>query len=237
MTERPASSSSAEFDEYAAEYDAALQEGLKLTGAGKEHYAEQRALLLRDRLRALGITNVSRVLDFGCGDGDAAPVLREVLGAKEVVGVDVSEAMLTRARERHGWARFSTIAELPGLGAFDAAYCNGVFHHIPRAERHEAAQHVLRALKPSGAWGFWENHPWNPGTRIVMSRVSFDRDADMLSPPQSRALLRHAGFDIVRTDHLFILPVGSTAVRRLERLVSRLPIGGQYMVLARKPRT
>ena len=67
MTERPAPSS-AEFDEYAAEYDAALQEGLKLTGAGKEHYAEQRALFLRDRLHALGITKVARVLDFGCGD-------------------------------------------------------------------------------------------------------------------------------------------------------------------------
>ncbi len=235
MTDRPAPSS-AEFDEYAAEYDAALQEGLKLTGAGKEHYAEQRALFLRDRLRALGIAKVARVLDFGCGDGDAAPVLREVLGATEVVGVDVSDAMLARARERHGWARFATIAELPQLGAFDAAYCNGVFHHISRAERLEAARHVLRALKPGGAWGFWENHPWNPGTRIVMSRVSFDRDADMLSPPRSRALLREAGFGVVRTDHLFILPVGSAAVRRIERLISRLPIGGQYMVLARKPR-
>ena len=236
MTKRPASPN-AEFDEYAAEYDAALQQGLKLTGAGKKHYAEQRALFLRDRLRALGITKVKRVLDFGCGDGDAAPTLRDVLGAAEVVGVDVSDAMLARARERHGWARFATIEELPRLGTFDAAYCNGVFHHIPRADRLEATQHVIRALAPGGAWGLWENHPWNPGTRIVMSRIAFDRHADMLSPPQSRALLRKAGFDVERTDHLFILPIGSDAVRRLERLVSRLPIGGQYMVLARKPRS
>ena len=224
----------AEFDAYAADYDAALQEGLKLTGAGKEHYAEQRALLLRDRLVGLGIRSVKRVLDFGCGDGDAAPVLREVLGASEVVGVDVSDAMLTRARERHGWARFATIAELPSLGTFDAAYVNGVFHHIPRAERAGAARAVFGALRSGGAWGFWENHPWNPGTRLVMSRVRFDRDADMLSPPTSRALLRAAGFRIVRTDHLFILPVGNALVRRLERLVSRLPLGGQYMVLAQK---
>jgi SAM-dependent methyltransferase len=234
MTEHPASR--AEFDAYAAEYDAALQEGLKLTGAGKEHYAEQRALLLRDRLRAAGITTVGRLLDFGCGDGDAAPVLREVLGAREVVGVDVSEAMLSRARARHGWARFATIAELPQLGSFDVAHCNGVFHHIPRSDRLEAAQHVWRALTPGGVWGYWENHPWNPGTRMVMARVSFDRDADMLSPPQSRALLRRAGFAVERTDHLFILPIGSALVRRLERWVSRLPIGGQYLVLARKPR-
>lgn len=231
MTERLASSN-AEFDEYAVNYDAALQEGLKPTGAGKEHYAEQRVLFLRDRLRAIGITKVARVLDFGCGDGDAAPLLREVLGAAEVVGVDVSEAMLTRARARHRWTRFATIEELPTLGAFDVAYCNGVFHHIPQASRLEAASHVRRAVQPSGVWGFWENHPWNPGTRMVMSRVSFDRDADMLSPPQARALLRQAGFTVLRTDHLFILPVGSPLVRRVERVISRLPIGGQYMVLA-----
>ncbi len=231
MTERP----EAEFDTYAAAYDADLDAGLRLTGAGKEHYATERVRFLRARLDAVGIRRPARVLDFGCGDGDAAPILRDELGAGEVVGVDVSDAMLSRARQQHGWARFATIAELPALGHFDVAHCNGVFHHIPRAERLDAARAVARALIPGGAWGFWENHPWNPGTRLVMARVRFDRHADMLSPPASRALLRAAGLTTLRTDHLFILPVGSAAVRRLERFVSRLPIGGQYMVFARTP--
>lgn len=225
----------AEFDAYAADYDASLAQGLQLTGAGKEHYAVHRVRLLRARLRALGIGPIRRVLDFGCGDGDAAPLLRDLLGADEVVGADVSDGMLTRARARHPWASFRTIAELPSLGAFDAAYCNGVFHHIPRADRTGAVRSVFDALRPGGAWGFWENNPWNPGTRLVMRRVAFDRDADLLSPPTSRRLLRAQGFSVERTDHLFILPGGIDAVRRLERMVSRLPLGGQYQVLARRP--
>lgn len=228
--------SRAEFDAYAAEYDASLKRGLQLTGAGKEHYAEQRVLLLRDRLRALGMERPARVLDFGCGDGDAAPILRAVLGAREVVGVDPSEAMLDRARNRHAWATFVTPDRLGALGRFDAAYCNGVFHHIPRAERLVAALSVRAALAPGAAWGFWENNSWNPGTRLVMSRVEFDRDADLLSPPAARRLLGAAGFDVVRTDHLFVLPIGSPTVRRLERAISRLPLGGQYMVLVRVTR-
>ena len=93
MTERP----EAEFDTYAAAYDADLDAGLRLTGAGKEHYATERVRFLRARLDAVGIRRPARVLDFGCGDGDAAPILRDELGAGEVVGVDVSDAMLSRA--------------------------------------------------------------------------------------------------------------------------------------------
>jgi len=48
-------------------------------------------------------------------------------------------------------------------------------------------------------------------------------------------LLRRAGFEVIRTDHLFIFPRQLAFLRPLEALVSRLPIGGQYQVLARRP--
>ena len=223
-----------EFDAYAAEYDASLAEGLRLTGAGKEYYARERITWLRESAAAAGVTRVDRVLDFGFGDGDAAPLLREVLGAREVVGVEVSPAMLSRARERHPWARFELMDSLPTLGAFDVAYCNGVFHHIPVVERAGAARRVRDALRVGGLFGLWENHPWNPGTRFVMSRVSFDRDAIMLSPPETRRLLNATGLRTLRTDHRFIFPGGLSVLRPLERMLSRLPLGGQYQVLARR---
>lgn len=226
------SGAGAEFDAYAAEYDADLAAGLRMTGGDKQHYAEERVRLLRDRLIELGRWPVRRVLDYGCGDGDTAPLLRDGLEAADVVGVDVSDEMLARARARHPWAQWGRVTDLPTLGSFDVAYCNGVFHHIPRAARHAAAVAVRDALGAGGVWGFWENNPWNPGTRFVMSRVRFDRDADMLSPPTARRLLRSAGFRVVRTDHLFVLPLSVPVVRRVERLVSRLPLGGQFMVLA-----
>lgn len=223
-----------EFDSYAADYDADLQRGLKFTGANKWHYLINRVMLLRSKLYGIGITSPSRVLDFGCGDGDASADLRALLDAKEVVGVDVSRAMLNQARARHPSETYASMDELPTLGTFDVAYCNGVFHHIPLDERVNAAKRVFNALRPGGAFGLWENNPWNPGTRFVMSRVEFDRDAITLSPPETRALLRAAGFEIARTDHLFILPGQSSMLRSIERLFSRLPIGGQYQVLARR---
>ena len=117
------------------------------------------------------------------------------------------------------------------------AFCNGVFHHIVPADRRASAQYVYDALRPGGIFAFWENNTWNPGTRYVMSRIAFDRDAITLTARESRALLRQAGFEVLRTDYLFVFPAALRILRRLEPMIARFPLGGQYMVLARKPAT
>ena len=118
----------------------------------------------------------------------------------------------------------------------DLAYCNGVFHHIPPAQRAEALALVNRALRVGGSFSFWENSPWSLATRYVMSRCAFDRDAIMLTPPEARCLLRDGGFEILRTDFRFIFPRALRALRKIEDFVHRLPLGTQYQILCRKIR-
>lgn len=223
------------FDEFAQDYDAALQRGLDASGEGKEYFAEGRARWTRGRLDALGHA-AGRVLDFGCGTGSATPYLLGALGAREVTGSDPSAASLEVARREHGarGARFVAPEGIAGAGPFDTAFCNGVFHHIPLAERAGAVAAVHAALRPGGVFAYWENNPWNPGTRYVMSRIPFDRDAITLSPPESRRLLAAGGFTALRTDSLFWFPRALAALRPLERLLAAIPLGGQYLVLCRK---
>ena len=226
--------SNSDFDIYAQNYDEALALGLSFTGETKDYYAAGRVAWLAKRLAARKHA-VRTVMDFGCGTGSGVPYLFDGLGARLVHGVDVSAASLETARETHtrDGATFAMIEERIGA-TFDLAFCNGVFHHIPVAERHGAAAYVHDALLPGGFFALWENNPWNLGTRYIMSRVPFDRDAIMMSPPQTRRLLRDAGFDIVRTDYLFIFPHLLRTLRPLERVLSPFPLGGQYLVLARK---
>jgi SAM-dependent methyltransferase len=223
-----------EFDAYAESYDEALAAGLSFTGESKDYFASRRVEWLARRL-ATAEWPVRTVLDFGCGTGSSVPFLFDGLNAKVVHGVDVSAASLETARATHtrNGATFALI-EKPASPAFDLAFCNGVFHHIPAAERHKAAAFVHDALVPGGMFALWENNPWNPGTRYVMRRIPFDREALTLTPSESRRLLRNAGFDIVRTDFLFIFPHALRALRPIERFVAALPLGGQYLVLARK---
>jgi SAM-dependent methyltransferase len=225
-----------EFDAYAARYDEALAAGLSVTGEDKDYYARGRMRWLGERLRASGVAAPQTVLDFGCGLGASTPLFLDILGARRVVGLDVSEGLLDRARAAFAGeprAGFHTIAAHDAPASADLAFVNGVFHHIPPADRAEALRYVRRTLRPGGLFAFWENNPWNPGTRWIMSRVSFDENAITITPPEARGLLRAAGFEVVETDFLFIFPRALRWLRPIERLVTRLPLGGQYLVLCR----
>lgn len=227
---------SPEFDKYAETYDATLARALSATGEDKNYFARGRMLWMLPLLRRLGVPTRS-VLDFGCGTGSAAPHLAAELGAEEIVGVDVSPKSLEVARREHGrtGVRFHLISEYEPAGEFDFAYTSGVFHHIPAEERARSVAYVLRALRPGGVFAFWENNPWNPGTRYTMSRNEFDADAVMLSPPEARRLLAAGGFRVLRSDSLFYFPRQLAFLRFAEPYLARLPLGGQYLVLCRKP--
>jgi len=225
-----------QFNRYAEDYDSALSRGISVSGEDKNYFAQGRAAWLGRCLRSRGV-ELGAVLDFGCGTGSATPYLLE-LGARRVKGVDVSERSLEVARREHGaeHVRFETLADYQPAGEMDLVFCNGVFHHIPLEQRAGALEVIDRSLRPGGYFALWENHPWNPGTRWVMSRIPFDRDAIVVSPPEARRLVSSVGLEVVRTDFLFIFPRVLKWLRGLEPALSRWPLGAQYQVLARRPR-
>jgi SAM-dependent methyltransferase len=225
------------FDQYADDYDRALAEGLSVSGEDKAYFARGRVAWLARVLATRGFEPAS-VMDFGCGTGSAVPLLLELAGGGEVIALDRSQRSLEVAQREHGSerVRFSLFEEYQPSGDVDLVFCNGVFHHIPPAERPAVIDYVSRSLRPGGLFALWENNPWNPGARYVMSRIPFDRDAVPLSPPQARQILRQGGFEVVRTDFLFIFPRVLGWLRGLEAPLARLPLGAQYQVLCRRPR-
>lgn len=222
------------FDEYADEYEAELGRGLRLSGESSTYFARERVRWLRRRLDRLG-ESARAVLDFGCGTGGAVPHFVAELGAERILGTDVSTACLAIAEREHGAAGVEfALPEAVPAAEFDLANANGVFHHIEPVDRPEALARIARALRPGGLLSFWENNPWNPGTRLIMRSVEFDRDAQMISAPAARRLLRDAGFEVLATEFLFVFPRFLAVLRRLEPRLARVPLGGQYLVLARK---
>lgn len=224
-----------EFDSYAGNYDAALDRGLVLSGESKEYFACERVRWLARCLGELS-AQPSRVLDYGCGTGAAAPELLRQLNATLVMGVDTSSDMVAVARRTHLDPRlqFATVDDSDRSTSFDLAYCNGVFHHIEPDARLDALASIRGSLSAGGYFAFWENNPWNPGTRILMSRIPFDRDAKLVSSRAAHALLARAGFRILRTDFLFLFPRALAALRPLETKLVRVPAGAQYQVLCQR---
>lgn len=224
------------FDQYAEDYDLALAEGLSVSGESKDYFAYRRLAWLAGCLRRLQVQPGS-VMDFGCGTGSSIPFLLDLIGAETVLGIDPSLKSLDVAKRLHGCdsIRFLQADQYQPSEQIDLAFCNGVFHHIPVDERAAACDYIYRSLRPNGLFALWENNPWNPGTRYVMSRLPFDRDAIPLSPPEAQRLVRAAGFEVLRTDFLFLFPKLLRSLRWIEPHVARLPFGAQYQILCCKP--
>ena len=84
-------------------------------------------------LQSLPALRGQRVLDIGCGVGTVTAQLAQ--GGAEVVGVDVNDALLARARERHPGLRFERFdaAQLrpDSFGHFDGIWCSFVAAYLP----------------------------------------------------------------------------------------------------------
>jgi SAM-dependent methyltransferase len=222
------------FDHYATSYDEALSHAIGPSGEDREYFAKGRIAWLKRCLREVG-QRPGSVLDYGCGDGSTTPLLLAMLEAQSAVGVDISEKSIEIARARYASERISyeSADRYQPSSGIDLTYCNGVFHHIPLCDRRATVAYLHAALRPAGLLAIWENSPWNPATRYVMSRCAFDKDAILVSPREMKRLLRGSGFQILRTDFQFIFPRTLRALRPIEKFVYRFPIGAQYQVLAR----
>jgi SAM-dependent methyltransferase len=224
------------FGDSAEDYEHACHRGLALSGESRDYFAAQRIAHTAAWVRGVARAAPRRVADFGCGLGHTTPHLRQRFPAAALLGLDVSEPALAHARERYGGdATFAVVTEHRSAGDQDLVYCNGVFHHIRPAERVKWARLLRDLLAPGGLAAIWDNNPWNPGARWVMSRIPFDRDAITISSREMRQLLIDAGFEVMGTRFHFYFPRFLSWLRPLERLALRIPLGAQYCVLARKP--
>jgi len=222
------------FDGFVESYEDACGRGLALSGESRDYFARQRVAVTRS---LCGQATVSHIIDFGCGLGHTTPYFHESFADATLIGLDTSAGAIASARSQYGGPKvsFSSSDAYRDEATANLVYTNGTFHHIEPRDRDAEVSRIFRWLEAGGLFALWENNPWNPGTRLVMRRIPFDRDAQTLSPPEATRMVRRAGFDIVGVTSYFYFPSWLKPLRIFERSLRRVPLGAQYCVLARKP--
>jgi 2-polyprenyl-3-methyl-5-hydroxy-6-metoxy-1,4-benzoquinol methylase len=221
------------FDAHAHDYEEQLMRGLDATGESKRYFAERRVWFLREWWSANRPGEPARVIDYGCGLGDVTALLAGAFPESQVRGIDSSSRCVELASEHYAGdrIRFSVLETSSASEPADLIHLNGVVHHVEPRDRPQLFADFAARLVPGGIVSLFENNPINPGTRIVMSRIPFDRDAIPVFPWQARRELRRASLRPILTRYLFYFPRSLRAFRPLERLLVRVPLGGQYLVL------
>ncbi|MDH3327717.1 MAG: class I SAM-dependent methyltransferase [Desulfobulbaceae bacterium] len=91
------------------------------------------------------------VLEFGCGVGRLIPLFKKVRSRWH--GVDISDDMLSMARNVHGYAELTKIInhKIPYANlSMDFAYSVTVIHHNPYGDQEKIASELSRILKKGG---------------------------------------------------------------------------------------
>lgn len=140
-----------------------------------------------------------RILDLGCGDG----VLTELISASgaDVLGADLSEALLAAAAVKGLKVCRVDGHALPFKAAFDAVFTNAALHWMRRPELVIAS--VRRTLKPQGRFvGEFGGHGNVAAIATAMRAISALHDGDPArvapwffpSVAEYRSLLEQLGF-------------------------------------------
>jgi len=190
------------------------------TQAARRHFDRWSATYEQDRAsrwlreiqtHALGILALlpdDLLLDLGCGTGVA--VREAATGVRRAVGLDLSPAMIARARTlASGIGNVEFLAgdvsgQLPfSDGEFTAVLCTTAFHHFPR--KPDTIAEMSRVLAPGGRLVIGDANRTHPVVFVLdpllralqRSHVGFE------SPAQLRSDLYAAGFANVTTSTIW----------------------------------
>jgi SAM-dependent methyltransferase len=147
------------------------------------------------------------VLDIGCGGGRLAPVLTD---ARQVVGIDIADAAIARARARHAqlagfaFARMDAARLGFGDGSFDAVVMLDVLDILadPAAALAEAA----RVLAPGGRLMVTAANKDSLPLR-ALRKLALPVPPGGVSVQELAGMLRAAGLTPTRMDGI-MLPLG-----------------------------
>lgn len=153
------------------------------------------------------------VLDLGCGTGLLTTRLAGSLGARLVVGCDLSAGMLQQAAERSRTARWvqGDAMQLPLRdGSADAVVSTESFHWIP--DQAAAVADAHRVLRPGGhlVIGMVTPRTRVAGRLAAAASQAIGQQPHWPTPSELDGLLTGAGFD--RPEHLAVRRVGSALV-------------------------
>ena len=223
------------FDSNTKNYQQEIEKYSGVFGKKHDFFIQDKINLLRTAFGDVGELKSLKVLDIGCGIGLGHDAISEMI--KELHGVDVSAESLKLAKENNpgvSYANYDGLKLPYESNAFDCAYAICVMHHVPKPQWEKFVEEMLRVVRPGGQIAVIEHNPINPGTQWIVRNIELDRDAVLLTAWKSRNLFRKAGATMIKVDYTLFTPFAHSFFRKLDRILSWLPLGAQYIATARK---
>jgi SAM-dependent methyltransferase len=211
-------------------------------GRGEE-MGEEHAAIAAGMLAEMRFASTDKILDLGCGAGWLSRILADKAPQGQVVGLDVADEMIRRARQRH--AARENLMFVVGE-AEDIPWDDNFFNHVISVESAyywpdpaKAFREIFRVLQPGGEVRilinlYQENvysHPWRDKLAVA---------THLLSGEAWCGLMAQAGFGETRPSRI-VDPRPVPAGYQSKWFKSPAELGefrrlGALLLLGRKPK-
>lgn len=225
-----------DFDTYSENYQETVNNAIALTGADVDYYAGIKAQIILDILqRRFSILGQVHVLNVGCGVGLLDQCLISKVG--RFAGIDISEKSVGQAAKANSNAEYRHYngRSIPFPNeSFDFVLAICIMHHIHVDQRQQLVREMARVIRRGGYLFIYEHNPLNLVVQYIVSRCELDRNAVLLSAREVKTLIRQADLKQNEMRYTSFVPIQVPWIMSLEKLVSWLPLGGQFFVMGKK---
>jgi len=214
-----------------------------------KYYVRVKSLhLLRKAEEIYGDIKNLICVDLGCGTAETIEYFQDKFS--HVFGCDSSGGMLEYAAKknlRNVTFKLCDSEKLPfDDSSIDGVLMFGVIHHIDAGDKIvRVFGEVNRILKKGGMVAVYDFNPLNPVSRYIVRTCPIDVGVNLDGYKRSvfpttfyswelMTILRDAGFRISRHEYLLFFPKFLSILLPLERLLSRIPMGGMYSIIGVK---
>jgi SAM-dependent methyltransferase len=218
------------FDDFAGDYDNLLRENIGLYGKDTSYYVKYKVEVMK---RCAENKTPLSILDFGCGVGKSIPFLQRFFPGSAIWGCDPSKESLSVAQRDNPTCSFFSVKEIP-LERFDLILVSCVFHHVPPISRDKILSVIKLLMSPGAELFVFEHNPYNPLTRHAVNTCPFDKDAELITSSDMKKLVFRSGLTLLSSRYTLFFPAALKSLRILEPLLRWMPLGGQYMIHARR---
>ncbi len=227
-----------EFDQFANNYVRLSSHPIKrMLGMAESNlpFLQLKVVHLETVLRKLG-SIPSRILDFGCGDGQFGVLLQTLFPNSHHFGVDCSIEMMCQSTMDRNFVQVEEFRGLPIADrVFDLILCVCVFHHLEEKNLELTFRELSRVLTTGGYIVVFEHNPTNPLTRFVVRRTPVDKDAVLISVGSLERVAKKVGLNTVAKRGCGMVPPISKLMHAIDAQIALLcPIAAQYMIVLRR---
>jgi len=228
-----------EFDGYKDHYSQDIEDALSFAGQSHDFYMQAKVNYLE---KFIGLHNQEnaplQILDVGCGHGLSHSYFQDKYKGRIILqAVDPAASVIEDAQKQNPNIAYKSNdgKTLPyDDNSFDIVQTICVMHHVPPQQWTHFIKEMQRVTKIGGHIIVFEHNPYNPITRHIVNNCPLDENAVLLNKGVLKSTMREAGLSDIQQDFILFFPFRHHLFRLIEKWLTWLPLGAQYVSYAQK---